>query len=399
MKFNLKKIANPYTAFAVSWFLCLILYSLGWSDIFPPITLKLFIFLSALILLFAITGFFFNRIPFATPKLSARLSPTILLVVNGILFSFNFFYSGIPLLTGTRMDDFGIPTVIVIATTLNSFTSVYCFYSFLHTRRKRYLLYILICFGFFIMAFSRGNIMMSLVTMFFLWLNVKLPNLNIKKLLGIVCSVLLVMYLFGVAGNYRTINDISRQEQSFDDSYNSNVILGLGQASDSFRNSIVPGEFFWTYLYITSPLSNLQYNINKNSPSFSLGGLFYIFVDDLLFDTVSKRVDSVLGRTPRDPDLIVEQLTVPTTLAGSYNYAGWGGMTFFMIFFWLFPFIYSLFIIKNPLGIIGISTLCTVYFFSIFDNMFILTGLTFQIFYPIVFDLADRIKPKGGDRE
>ena len=231
--------------------------------------------------------------------------------------------------------------------------------------------------------------------MFFLWINVKLPNLNFKKLLGIICGILLLMYLFGVAGNVRTINGISQQEQHFDDSYNSNVILGLGQANDSFKSSIVPDEFFWTYLYITSPLSNLQYNINKNSPSFSFMGLVYIFVDEILFDTVSKRVNDVLGRKRQDPDLIVDQLTVPTTLTNSYNYAGWGGMVFFMIIFWLFPCVYSFLIIKNPLGIIGISTLCTVYFFSIFDNMFILTGLTFQIFYPIVFDLIDRIKLKG----
>jgi hypothetical protein len=395
MKLNLKKVANPYIAFAVSWFLCLFLYSLGWSELFPPITLALFLFLSGLIFVFLLTGIFFNRIAFPAPKLSARLNPTVLLIVNGALFSLNFLYSGIPLLIGTRMDNFGIPTVIVIATTLNCFTGVYCFYAFLHTRKKRYLLYILICFSFFLLSFSRGNIMMSMVTMFFLWINVKMPNLNVKRLLGIVCGVLLVAFVFGVAGNYRTINDIRQQKNNFDETYNSNVILGLGGASDSFKDSIVPGEFFWTYLYLTSPLSNLQYNINKNNPSFSISGIFCIIIDELLFDTVSKRVDGALGRERRDPDLLVEQLTVPTTLTGSYNYAGWGGMVFFMVVFWSFPIVYSLIVSRNPLGIIGISTLCTVYFFSIFDNMFILTGLTFQIFYPIVFDIIDRVKLKG----
>jgi hypothetical protein len=394
MKLNLKNIANPYLAFAMSWFVCLILYALGWSDIFPRLTLTLFLFLSVFIVVFGVTGYLFNRIKFPPPRLPDRINPTRLLLVNILLYSLNFLYSGIPLLNGSRAENFGVPTVIVIATTLNSFTAVYCFYSFLLTGRKKLLLYILICFSLFIMVFSRGNIMMSLVTMFFLWINVSLPNLNLKKMLGITCGVLLVMYIFGVAGNYRTINGIRQEEVQFDDSYNSNVILGIGGATESFRDNIVPGEFFWTYLYITSPLSNLQYNINKNSPGFSFSGLLNIIVDELSFDTVSKRIDGLLGRQRRDPDLIVEQLTVPTTLTGSYNYAGWGGMLFFLLVFWFFPFMYCLAVSKNPFGVIGISTLCTVYFFSIFDNMFILTGLTFQIFYPVIIDLIERIKLK-----
>ena len=94
------------------------------------------------------------------------------------------------------------------------------------------------------------------------------------------------------------------------------------------------------------------------------------------------------------PDLLVEQLTVPTTLTNSYNYAGWWGMAFFMLIFWLFPWIYGTFIRRNPFGLIGVSILCTAYFFSIFDNMLILTGLTFQILYPLLFNLLDKINFK-----
>ena len=394
MNFDIKKLANPYTAFAISWFLCLVLYAMGWSDIFPPLTLKLFFFLSSLIVLFGCTGIFFNRLSFPTPRLPGHFNYERLFIINILLYGSNFLYSGIPLLNGARADDFGIPTIIVIATTLNCFTSVFGFYYLLLTRQKRFLLYVSICLILFVMAFSRGNIMMSMVTMFFLWINVKLPILNVKKALIIGSGLVLVMYLFGVAGNYRTINGIVKEQPGFDNSYNSKVILGLGQATDSFNNSFIPGEFFWTYLYITSPLSNLQYNINKNLPQFTVTGAIHILTDELLFDAVSKRIDDILGRKRADPDLIVEQLTVPTTLAGSYNYGGWNGMTFFMVIFWLFPLVYSLLIAKNPLGVIGLSTLCTVYFFSIFDNMFILTGLTFQIFYPILFNFIDQTEFK-----
>jgi hypothetical protein len=394
MEFNVKKLANPYMAFAISWFLCLFLYILGWSELFPPLSGSLFIFLSVLILIFAFTSTIFNKIILPAPTLLGYFNYKKLIVVNAILYLSNFLYSGIPLLTGTRADDFGIPTIIVIATTLNGFTAVFCFYLFLLTRKRKFLGYILLSFFFFVLAFSRGNIMMSMVTMFFLWINVNRPKVTIKTLAGITTSLLLVMYLFGVAGNYRTINGIAQEKPGIDDSYNSNVILGLGGASDAFKNGPVPGEFFWTYLYVTSPLSNLQYEINKNPRTLTFAGAINIVTDELLFDTFSKRIDNLRGRKRANPDLLVEQLTVPTTLAGSYNYGGWGGMVFFMCVFWAFPFIYTMLIGKNPMGIIGISTLCTVYFFSIFDNMFILTGLTFQLLYPIIFNFLEETEIK-----
>ncbi|MGI4021468.1 MAG: O-antigen polymerase [Janthinobacterium lividum] len=393
MKLQLKSIANPYTIFSISWLLCLMLYSFGWTDIFPKLSTTLIIFLVVLICLFSITGLIFNKLNLYTiAKKPLLINSTALLTINIGLYALNFFYSGIPILNGVRDDNFGIPTVIVLSTTLNCFTSIYCFYLFMQTRSKKFLLYSVFCLSFFVLAFSRGNIMMSIITMFFLWINIKLPNLTIKKFLGIISGILLVMYLFGVAGNYRTINDLNTQNPKFDKAYNSNVILAIGGASDSFKSSIVPGEFFWTYLYITSPLSNLQYNITKNKPSFTLNGVMYTVIDEILPDAVSKKINDLLGRKRRGADLIVDQLTVPTALTGSYNYAGWGGIAIFLIVFWLFGFIYTFLVLKNPLGIIGMSTLCTVYFFSIFDNMFTLTGLMLQLIFPIILFVLSKIK-------
>ena len=393
MNFSIKKIANPYSAFAIAWLVCLLLYALHWADIFPALSGKLFAFLALMIAIFGITAFVFNKIPFPSPRLPVRTFHRQLLVISTMLFMANFLYSGVPLLQGgTRELDFGVPTVIVFTVTLNSFTCVYCFYLYLLSGRKRFLVYVFICLSLFLLMFSRGNIMMTLVTMFFLWINVKRPAMNVKGLVGILAGLLLVMYLFGVAGNIRTINDIRNREPDFDNSYNSEVIMGLSGASETFRTSIIPGEFFWTYLYVTSPLSNLQYNVNIHSPGLTLRGMFYILIDELMFDTVSKRADSLLNRQRPDPELIVDQLTVTTTLTGSYNYAGWGGMVFFMAALWFFPFLYSLFILNNPLGIIGISTLSTVFVFSIFDNMFILTGLTLQIVYPLLMHLLFNVR-------
>ena len=391
---KLKQFANPFAVFAIAWLLCLYFYSLNWATIFPLLSSKLFIFLSCLIVVFMATSIIFNRVNLLVTNKPALPQYKILLIFNILLFASNFLYSGIPVIKGIRVSDFGIPTIIVISVTLNGFTSVYLFYLFLITKRKKFLLYISFCLCLFILSYSRGNFMMSIVTMFFLWINVNRPILTIKKIIVITSGLLLIIYLFGVAGNYRSISQVADLDKSFDTSYNSNLILTIGGESDSFKENIVPNEFFWTYIYITSPLSNLQYNINKNDPAFSLTGILHIMIDELSFDAVSKRINTLLNRKKTEVDLLIRQLTVSTTLAGSYYDAGWPGMIFFMVVFWLFPFLYSILILKNPLGVIGISTLCTVYFFSIFDNMFILTGLTLQIFCPILLNFLNKINFK-----
>jgi hypothetical protein len=391
MNLNLKRLANPFTLFAILWTVCLILYALGWAEIFPPISVGLFIFISCLIIVFFFTGIIYGKFIFVTDPQLFKINYKVLLVANALIYASNFLYSGIPIFGGTRDSDFGIPTVIVLATTLNGFTCLYCFNLFLINRKWRFLLFSLSCLLFFVLVFSRGNIMFSLSSMFFLWLNIKKPLLTAKKAMAIFSGLFLVLYLFGVAGNYRTIDDIAARDGNFDKTYNSDIILTVGGASNSFKKNWVPAEYFWSYLYITSPLSNLQYNVNINHPSFTMDGVKNILIDEVMFDSFSKRIDELFGWTRTQPDLIIEQLTVCTALAGSYDDAGYGGMALFIIILWLFPFAYLVIVRKNPMGVIGISILCTVYLFSIFDNTFSLTGLTFQLMYPLIFNLGAKI--------
>lgn len=396
MRGDLKKIANPYTLFAISWSLCLLLYPLGWSEIFPKLSNELLIFLIISIAVFAISGFFYGRVKyFVAPDLNFKLRYKKLLIINFLLYLVNFAYSGIPVLKGFRDTEFGIPTVVVIAITLNSFCSVYCFYLFLIKNERRFLWYMIACLLMFILSYSRGYVIMNGISMFFLWMNVKHPVLSIKKVLIIISSSLLVLYLFGVAGNYRAIGEIASRDPKVETSYNNDMILTVGHASDSFKNNWIPNEYFWTYIYITSPLSNLQYNITNHAPDFTFSGVFHLVIDELLFDTFSKRINASLNREKPSPDLIVEALTVPTTLAGSYNYAGWIGMGIFICVFWTIPLTYILLVSRNPYGIIGISTLCTIFFLSIFDNMLILTGLSFQLLYPLILFFLSKINWKA----
>jgi len=385
MRLKLKIFGNPYILFAVSWTLCLGLYALKWALIFPPLKIDLLIFILILIIIFGATGLMYKRLSYS-PKILRiiKTNQNQLLIINIILFLPNFVYSGIPIINGLRDADFGIPTLKVFAVSFNGFVSVYYFYLFLLTAKRKYLLNVLLCLMLFVLIISRGYVVMSLISMFFLWLNVKRPILTLKKVAIIFCGALIAMYLFGVAGNYRTIKDIASYNNNFDTHYNSDIILQIGQASNDFKKSIVPGEFFWSYLYFASPLSNLQYNVSQKPPELTLTNFNDLIINEVFFDFISKRIDDIYKTKHKLPELVVNELTVCTFLAGSYIYAGWLGMVILSLILWIIPFIYMYLIKNNPIGIIGISILCTIFFFSIFDNMLILSPLSIQLFFPLI---------------
>lgn len=380
---NLKSIANPFTTFSISWALCLLIYSLGWAQIYPKIQNSLLIFLGSFIVLFGIIGLIFNRVKILSVNTNYRCSNNkLLLVVNSILWLGNFAYSGMPILTGLRDNDFGLPTIIVISTSLTSFLSVYFFYQFLQTGKKKFFIAIFYCLSFFVIEISRGYILMSLLNMFFVWLVIKKPKLDIIKAIYLIIGTLLFLYLFGVAGNLRVAKDVASWKPGYDDSYTSKPILEIGQESEYFEKSTIPDEFFWTYLYFSSPLSNLQYNIENSNVVLSLTGLVTIFQNEVLWDALSKRLSFIVLNKKPEPQLITPQLAVSTTLVNSYLYSGWIGMVFFLLILIVIPFIYMLITINNPLNVIGLSILCTMYLFSVFDNMLILSGLSFQLVLP-----------------
>ena len=72
----------------------------------------------------------------------------------------------------------------------------------------------------------------------------------IRKLFVLVAFGITAIYMFGYLGNLRSSNG--------DPTY----IPRASGATDKFLDSKIPKEFYWGYLYIASPVANLQNNIN-----------------------------------------------------------------------------------------------------------------------------------------
>jgi hypothetical protein len=114
-----------------------------------------------------------------------------------------------------------------------------------------------------------------------------------------------------------------------------NIILTMGGANEAFAESGLPDPVFWFYLYVSSPLANLQYT-ELHRP---LGFVQWIGVlADFTPDFVSRHVITPEQFAEIGPILVTPGLTVGTAYARPLVTLGWVGAyalhALFLLFFY-----------------------------------------------------------------
>jgi hypothetical protein len=214
---------------------------------------------------------------------------------------------------------------------------------------------------------------LGLLTSLFIYIHfvgkVKLKN---KILLGI--SVLLGLYLFGVIGNLRSGGE---------------YIYTQSQATEEFMESSIPKEFYWTYLYVASPLANFQNTVNgRHVEDYDFTG--FVFYENLP-QIISKNLGGRLKIEQRDLVRIVPWLTVGTTYAKSFSYLGWYGPYLLFCGNLLIYLVVIVFLVprNSSYHITTISILSVIVMLNIFSNMLVVTGISFQLAYCIIFSFFE----------
>jgi oligosaccharide repeat unit polymerase len=385
---NAKLISNPYIVYALGFLATIIVYSFQWSGLYPPLSSELFLFISGTIIFSFIIGLLLHKTNYLSYKKVFYKTNILWVVALTIIIGYiiECAYMGvIPVLAIVRGSDydyttFGIPTFHVILVTFNSFWAVFVFHNYLSQKKKNLLFCFLLCLFPAILIFNRAMLLLNLGSSFFVLF---MSTLYLKKLVLKVSIILIgILFLFGIAGNIRVT-----QGESVND-----IILNLGHATNDFRNSNIPKEFFWSYLYMTSPIANVQETINKHHLSpFSLQKFGTFFNRVFLPDFVSKRI-TILLQPIEHVDQISPTFTVGSVYGTSFAYFGWWGMFLMFSFILVFNFLIIISLSKSSnFFITGIAILDCIMLFSIFDNMFSFSGLSMQLFYPIVFGIFSRV--------
>lgn len=393
---------NPWYTYVFSFSLVLLCYSLNWSELYPSLTLPLLIFLFITFIVSLVIGwrhktwFIFKKINYDKNLYRVTFYIYALWIMEFI------YEQGIPLIKVIKGDyydytQFGIPTLHVFIVTFSSFFVVYLFHVYISNKKSNLLIIYLLNLLPAILIVNRGMFLINLVSCFFVYFiyffNENLDFVKIaKKGFSIALIVLVIFFSFGAIGNLRTASQFAGNNPNLD-----NFILEIGKAKGDFINSSIPKEFFWVYLYISSPLANLQANINDDrSLDLDLNNFIMFINTQLLPDFISKRISNLYDTEKERAMLITEELTVSSVYTGSYVYLSWLGLVIMAIFIMSFPLFYISFLSKkNKYYVTAIAILNSLYLFLIFDNMFYFSGLSLQLLYPLIFHKLDKMKLTG----
>lgn len=389
-------MVNPHLLYCIGFFIAIILYALGWSDVYPPLSLPLSAFISATLLLhFALSRKWKKANAVVFYKTTPAINPIGITIFIYALWIADFIYEGgvplIKILTNQPYDYrlFGVPSLHVLAVTFSSFYILYLFHTYISNRNKLILILYLFNSAAAILIYSRSMLFFNLTGSAFIYL-FSLEHFPIKTATLLFIVGIGFLYFFGVVGNKRIAFEAKKP-------YNSETFLEIGRASNNFRDSGIPKEFFWSYIYISSPLANLQANIRYTDsiPAPSLNRTLAFINNEILFESISKRINKLVGIEREKEITIKDPFNVSTIYSRSYSYLGWTGMIIMAAWVLILPWAYfKMLIADNPYRLTGLAILCTVFTFLVYDNTIRLMALGFQLVYPLAMPWVDRVFKK-----
>ncbi|WP_299318405.1 hypothetical protein [uncultured Maribacter sp.] len=289
---------------------------------------------------------------------------------------------GIPLLskllnqTGVHYLEFGIPILHGILISFNSFLIAHTFSTYLSTKNKNLLKINFLLYIPALLFLSRSILMLGLLSSIFIYIHYS-NNLKFKNQIKLLFLGAGALYLFGVLGNLRSGGD---------------YIYDQSMANEDFMESSIPKEFYWTYLYVASPLANFQNTVDKTGKVDKdfVGFIFY----ENLPQIISKNLGGPFNIVQRDLKRLIPWLTVGTTYAKSISYLGWLGPYLLFIFNLLIYLAILLFLVpkSSSYHITTLSILSVIILLNIFANMLVVTGISFQLAYCVIFAFFENKK-------
>lgn len=316
--------------------------------------------------------FFFSKSLFFSYTNLVSINVNRRVVLLGILYVLEFLYAKrlplLEILLGTEgfVHFGGIPTIHVLLVTYTVFFSTFIFHRLI-CNFSRKLLYNFLIIAFFppLLMVNRG----MLFTIFFACLFVYLFSLKAFKrkiLIYCIISISLALYLFSIIGSVR-INDDE----------NSTVFVAFTQPTDDFESLGISNMFLWPYMYIASPIGNLQNCIDIYQPTGSFSTFFWKCICP---DFISKHF---YKSELESPPLISPVFNVSTMYTDAYAQLGYLGMgiLFVMQTFVLYTVLLAFSAKKNPYYTTTVSLSCSVVILNAFANMWTFSAISFPIIW------------------
>ncbi|WP_413476752.1 oligosaccharide repeat unit polymerase [Latilactobacillus fuchuensis] len=390
---------NPFFMFIAAFAAVILSFFFGWSSIYPAFSVEVIFFFLIMFLLAGILGYFVKKsgvVTFKKINSTTNIVWLLVIVLVGTLFE-GLYNRGFPLqfmLQGrdSGYTEFGIPTIHVILLTLTAFLTTFLFHLILSSEKKLRLQYIALCLAScipYVLEVNRGMFMMVMLNCVTIFLLAIWQKIKVRHVVGAGLFLVLFMFLFGVMGNARVNTSYQNGRSAFD----SAAIMQIGGATEKFKESNIPKEFFWVYIYASSPIANFQKTVTdgKVPQKITVAKVNRMFFGELIPDFIGKR--ALVNSKYKELHIkqITPELNVGTALGKPYLLLGWFGVIVYVLFIFVLAYLYLFFLYKlnSRFFIVGLAVFNTIFILTIYSNMVQATGLSFQLIYPIFFALMD----------
>lgn len=383
---------NIFLLYSVVWSVVLILYFFGWSDHLSALSSDLLLFISiSIIVSFIFSIFFRDKFKYKELKENPHKKRIIIFFLM-LLYILSFLISkSVPLIDVIRGStikeiSFGMPHFNLFLISFSIVYSVYLSYIYLNFKDKKTLLEIMVIWGYFILTLERQNILICILLFLNILLskyrmerkaNNKLNKKAIRNIVLLIIALFVVLYGFGAIGNYRHGYD-------FNDSY---MISVVGRMNENYPKSI-PQEYFWSYVYVTTPLANLNTNVNYLTPQNDAYSSFMLFLPQFIANR--------LGFSKHAPLLVNKSLTASTAYANIYEYSGFSGMyIMFGVYMLVCAFIIYLCNKKNSDNNVIVQNLLLYFLlFSFFTDTFYYPITALMVLYAFLLSFKFKLKAR-----
>lgn len=280
-------------------------------------------------------------------------------------------FGGIPLITVVILKQFdldyasfGLSTLhgLLNALYLTIVCSVFILYQSTKKRKYFYITLVLLFWPLFLM--SRALIIWTLLEIFSIYFFFN--SINIKKLFSLFSIVLLVIFIFGYIGDNRGETRDQGAER-FTDTF--------VKDENRFITDKIPSGFIWVYLYVTTPLNNIVWNIENLKPEYNFKYTFAALLPSILRDDVKLR-----SSNDTSMQLFQEAFNVSSYFANYMRDFGVIGASIFIFFLQLYVLLIYQSAKKFKLGgMIAYATLFNSVVMSIFFDYFFSLVTVFQV--------------------
>ena len=361
-------LRSPFVVYIATFAAALGIYQLGWSDLYPDLSFDLLFFFAVTFGCAGLLALLMQPAIEATHRYKPLILPRWTILIVLLSFAAEVWLAG------------GVPLLLVLgglvfyeheatATHLHLFMfwsvfSTIRFADFLYSGRKSCLLEAFLPVLFYGLLVYRGPALICLVSWAFVFV---IKHRGLRKRHVTIGGTIAIGFLLinGLIGDLRSPG----QEE-------------VGSPSATFRGSGIPRTYFWSYLYTTVPIANLQLSVDKVEPGHGTAAEF--IASEFLPDTFSKRLlpiinDSIASGSGNlisrdqlyswDQPQIAPGLNISTIFGRAYGFFGWIGPAIMFAFLSAFVIVYLITIRTSPYRVPALALLNTLVVFCLFNNM------------------------------